>query len=164
MIKIPSKVDCYYIVEMLESNLICYRQTQPWADRIIEGLDTPPTWLFDISLKKYQGDQILAFRMMAYGEPFTDVPSDLDKFHIACLWLRYERRELSWATLLREIGDYLDGANIEWPCETPYHYLNLFEEANFSESSEDATKKEYLNEQNVIPWLNLAKEKLQWFQ
>jgi len=164
MITVPTKVDCYYIVEMLDSGLINYQHTQPWADKIIEALEKPPTWLFDISLKKYQGDQISAVRAVAYGEPFTDVPNDLDKFHLACLWLRYERRELSWAILLREIGDYLDAVNGEWDCETPYHYLNLYEEANFSEESEKATKKEYLNEQDILPWIDSAIEKLKLFQ
>lgn len=164
MITVPTKVDCYYIVEMLNSGLINYQQTQPWADKIIEALDAPPSWLFDVSLKQYQGDQIFAFRAVAYGEPFTDVPNDLDKFHLACLWLRYERRELSWAILLREIGDYLDAVYGEWDCETPYHYLNLYEEAIFSEESEEATKKEYLNEHDIIPWIDFAKDKLKSFQ
>ena len=163
MIKVPSKKDCYYIVEMLESKLIDYRQTQPWADKIIAGTDAPASWLFDVSLKKYQDDQVLAVREFAYGQPFTDIPNDLDKFHIACLWLRYERRELSWATLLKEIGDYLDAANCDWDCETPYHYLSLHENAGFSKESEEATKNEYLNEQNVIAWVNEAKEKIHWF-
>lgn len=66
--------------------------------------------------------------------------------------------------MLREIGDYLDAVYGEWDCETPYHYLNLYEEANFSEESEEATKKEYLNEHDIIPWIDFAKDKLKSFQ
>jgi len=163
MIKAPSKVDCYYIVEMLKSNLIDYRHTQPWADRIIERMQQPPTWLFDISMECDQEKQISVCSTVAYGEPFNDTPSDLDKFHMACLWVRYEQSDLSWADLLIELGGYLDGFNVGWPCEVPYHYLNLYEAALSSEEAESETKRAYLNEQNVMPWVRLVYQKLKMF-
>ena len=155
-----SKNEAFYFIEMLESSLINYRVINPWADQIILKIKEPPVWIFDLSLKKYQGDLLKALREFAYSEPFEKEPDDIDKFHVACLWLRYERRELSWATLLNKIGYYLDAHNGNWDCETPYHYLNIYEVSNFTETSEEETKKEYLSEQNVIPYLKKAKDKL----
>jgi len=141
---------------MLESKLIDYCYTQPWADKIITTCDVPPAWLSDISVQKHSEDQLKTLRDYAFSEPFEKPPNDIEKFHVGCLWLRYNRREISWATLLSEIGDYLDAANGDWDCETPYHYLNIYENSYFTEDSEENTKKEYLNEQNVIPWTNKA--------
>lgn len=164
MKELPNKQDCYYVIEMLESSLIDYRYTHPWAHNIIESSESPPSWRVDVSLNSYRGDQISAILEYVNSEPREDCPSDLEKFYIACLWLRYERRELSWATFLREAGEYLDAVNGDWHCETPYHYLNLHEDAHFSEASEKATKSQYLEEQNLLPWIRSAKEKMQWFR
>jgi len=161
---IPNKPECFYLLEMLDSHLIDYSYTQPWADKLIEGIDIPPVWLCDIAVKKSQIDQLKAIREYVFSEPFEENPPEFEKFHVACLWLRYERRELSWATLLREIGDCLDAADGDWDCETPYHYLNMYEDADFTEESEKKIKQEYLLEQNILPWVALAREKLMQFQ
>jgi len=164
MNSIPSKQDCHYIIVMLESFLIDYQDTQPWADKLIEDIDIPPAWLCEVSINKYQDDQINAFREYVYSEPFEEKPDDLDKFYVACLWIRYERQDISWATFLWEIGDYLDAAQGEWDCETPYHYLNLYENASCSKEAEEETKKQYLTKQNIMPWLEVVRSKFQWFQ
>ncbi len=164
MTDIPSKQECFYILEMIESNLIDYSYTNPWADQIIEKLDIAPAWLGDIATNKYQDDQKKALREYVYSEPFETGPEGLEKFHVGCLWIRYERRELSWATLLDLIGRYLDTAGIDWECETPFHYLNMHEDAYFSKESEKQAKKAYLADDDIDLWIDMAKRKFEPFR
>lgn len=161
---IPSKAECCYILEMVESDLINFSYTHPWAEQIIEEVDVAPSWLCDLATKKYQGDQAKALREYLFSEPHGEAPPDLDKFHIACLWLRYERRELSWATFLTLTGEYLDTVDGDWACETAYRYLNLFDDAYFSVDSEMDTKQRYLVDHNLSPWIELARQKFKPFR
>ena len=69
---------------------------------------------------------------------------------------------MSWATFLKEAGELLDAS--EGDCETPYHYLNIFEDSYFSEDSENETKKGYFAENNLIPWIEKAKKKFEPFK
>lgn len=161
---IPSKSDCFYILEMLESKLIDFSYTVSWAEMFIEKIDIAPSWLCDVTLKKYQGDQIKAIRDHIFSEPFEPEPVDMEKFHVACLWLRYERREISWATFLNEAGAYLDAAGGDWDCETPYHYLNMYEDAYFTKESEECTQKLYFKDHNLKPWIKLARDKFEPFK
>lgn len=154
---LPSKQDCFYILEMLETSLIDYSYTQPWADELIVAVLSPPSWLFDLATKKYQGDQIKAVQEFVCSEPFEAAPAEMEKFAIACIWLRYERRELSWATFLQKAGERLDSASADWDCETPYHYLNVYEDAYFTDTAEESTKQDYLKDHDLKPWINEAK-------
>ncbi len=154
---LPSKQDCFYILQMMETSLIDFSYTQPWADELIMAVDSPPSWLCDLTTKKYHGDQIKAVREFVCSEPFEAAPSDLEKFAVACLWLRYERRELSWATFLRMAGELLDSASADWDCETPYHYLNVYEDAYFTPASEERTKHDYLQDHDLRHWIEEAK-------
>ena len=158
---IPTKQDCYYILAMLESTLIDFCYTQPWADKLIGGMEVSPSWLCDVATKKSTEDQKKAFREYLSSEPFELCPTDYHKFLIGCLWLRYERRELSWATYLQQVGQYLDSVGVTgWDCETPYSYLNQFEANYFTKKSEERTKKLYLKDHDVFPYAKRATEKL----
>ena len=159
MNSLPSKQDIYYIIEMLQSKLIDYTYIQPWADNLIENLSNPQKLLIDLSSATYQGEIINILKEYVYYEPFKEQFYKLVKFHIACLWLRYERRELSWATLLNEIGKYLDIEEINWDCETPYHFLNTYENSYFSEKVEQETKQKYLQEHNILHWIEIVDNK-----
>ena len=154
---LPSKQDCSFLLKMLETSLIDYSYTQPWADELIMAVDSPPAWLCDLAAKKYRGDQIKAVQDFVYSPPFEEAPPDLEKFAVACLWVRYERRELSWATFLRMTGELLDCADADWDCETPYHYLNVYEDAYFSAAAEERTKHDYLRDHDLRPWIKEAK-------
>lgn len=162
--EIPSKRECFYVLEMIQAGLIDFSYVQPWADTLIAEIDTVPPWLGDLALKQYRGDLVEALRAYVFSEPFEAGPEDMEKFHVACLWLRYERRELSWATFLRLAGDLLDNVSGDWACETPYYYLNLYRDAYFSVAAEEQTKKDYLSEQDLRPWIELAKEKFEPFR
>lgn len=164
MSDIPNKQECFYILEMLETSLIDYSYTHPWADLLIIETEPPPVWLCELATKKYQGDQIRAIQDYLFSEPFEEVPASLEKFRVACVWLRYERRELSWATFLKTAGEYLDAANGDWDCETPYHYLNVFEDAYFTPEAEAVTKRDYLGDHLLQPWIELARLKFAPFQ
>jgi hypothetical protein len=142
---------------MMETSLIDFSYTHPWADELIMALDAPPSWLCDLATAKSRDDQIKAVREFALSEPFETVPSGMVKFWVACLWLRYERRELSWATFLRITGEYLDPNGGDWDCETPYHFLNVYEDAYFTPSAEERTKRDYLKEHDLQPWITEAK-------
>lgn len=161
---IPSKQECSYVLEMLESGLIDFSYTHLWAEHSITGLDYVPLWLGDLATKKCQGDQSKALRGYIFSEPFDARPNDMEKFHIACLWLRYERRELSWATFLRLAGEHLDAADGDWDCETPFHVLNVYEDAYFSNESEEQTKSGYLADHDLRPWIEMAKAKFEPFR
>ena len=154
---LPSKQDGFYILEMIETSLIDYRYTQPWADELIMAVHLPPSWLCDLATKKYRGDQSNAVREFVFSEPFEAAPAELEKFAVACLWLRYERRELSWATFLQMAGDLLDAANANWDCGTPYHYLNVYEDVYFTPAAEERTKHDNLKDHDLKPWIAEAK-------
>ncbi|MGV3774945.1 MAG: hypothetical protein ACO1QB_18750 [Verrucomicrobiales bacterium] len=156
---LPNKQECFFILEMMECSLIDYSYTEPWAVELIKSINTPPFWLCDLATKKYRGDQIKAIQGFVYSEPFEAGPADLEKFAVACFWLRYERRELSWATFLRMAGELLDRRNVDWECETPYHYLNVYEDAYFTPAAEERTKREYLQDHDLNPWIAEAKLK-----
>ena len=162
--EVPTKQECFYVLEMLESGLIDFSYTHRWADKIITKLDMVPAWLFDLATKKYRGDQCKAIREYVFSEPFEASPDEMEKFHIACLWLRYERRELSWATFLRFTGEHLDAVCGDWDCETPYHYLNVYEDAYFSIGSEEQTQRGYLADHSLLPWIAMANEKFEPFR
>jgi hypothetical protein len=162
--QLPSKHECCYILEMLESGLIDYTYTHPWSEHILSAEDCVPQWLLDIYTKKNQGDQTKALREYICSEPFELGPSDLEKFHLGCLWIRYERHEISWAMFLSLAGDHLDSACGDWDCETPFHYLTVFKDAYFSPESEEQTKAGYLADHNLRPWIEMAWIKFEPFR
>jgi hypothetical protein len=149
---------------MLETSLIDFSYTGPWAEQLIVEIDGLPFWLCELAAKRFQGDLIKALRDYIYSEPFEAGPAEMEKFHVACLWLRYERRELSWATFLRCAGAHLDPVSRDWDCETPFHYLNKFEDAYFSEAAEQDTKRQYLASHNLNPWIEKARERFKPFK
>jgi hypothetical protein len=144
---------------MLKTSLFDYRYTQPWADEIITHVESPPAWLCDLATKRYQGDQIKILQEFISCEPFEPSPVDMEKFAVACLWIRYERRELSWAIFLAKAGEILDACSSDWDCETPYHYLNVYKDAYFTPVSEEKTKEAYFKDHDLHPWIKEAKSR-----
>ncbi|MEI5906873.1 hypothetical protein WAK64_07350 [Bacillus spongiae] len=67
-----------------------------------------------------------------YSEPFEEMP-DLYDFYIACLYLRYRRREVSWASFLWASGDYADGYQaVKCDCRWFYEMVTELEDSGFS--------------------------------
>lgn len=164
IVTLPDKTASYYVLEMLESKLIDYRYVNPWADFLIANNEECPGWLAELAIKKCTADLVKAIQEYLFSEPFKTSPYEMVKFHLACLWLRYERRELSWATFLNDAGNALDCADSDWECETPYYYLNVYESAYFAEVAEQETRGQYLAEQDLLPWIKMAKEKFEPFR
>jgi hypothetical protein len=61
------------------------------------------------------------------------------------LYLRFERRELSWATFLELAGRYADSAQGAWACEEFYGFLNDLEDADFAPEVERNQQIEIIN-------------------
>lgn len=138
---------------MLESKLIWYKHYFLFCDEIIEKMDRPPYWLIELSTKKFLGDAIKIVNAYAFSEPFETFPDSLTDFYVGCLFIRYERNELSWASFLEKSGDYADGegySTLKHDCEYFYHMLNEYEDNEYSIQLEnkqaEIVKDAYRNE------------------
>ena len=121
------------IKTMVDSGLIWYRHVHPWADQIIEREEQPPAWLLDVTVQRYTPAMSGCIGAYVYSEPFqTFSGGEVDAEHLACLFIRYERGEISWATFLRAAGEFADGANGDWLCEDFYEMLTSLEDAEYS--------------------------------
>ena len=121
------------IKTMVDSGLIWYRHVHPWADQIIEREEQPPAWLLDATVQKYTPKMSECIGAYVYSEPFQAFPSsEVDAEHLACLFIRHERGEISWAAFLKAAGEYADGANGAWLCEDFYEMLTVLEDAEYS--------------------------------
>src|SRR5262245_32343182 len=119
---------------MLDAGLISHKELQPWADSLIPSLNQPPRWLCDVAVQKYSPDVSKSLGDYIWSEPFESVNRhEVDDEHLSSLYLRFERRELSWATFLDLAGRYSDQADGKWICEDFFEMLNELEDGNFSE-------------------------------
>jgi hypothetical protein len=132
---------------MVSTSLITYKHYIPWADALIAQLEKPPYWLLELSTVKYKGDAEKVLVEFVTSEPFEEQDASLhNRDHIASLFLRYERREISWATFLNEAGRFSDCNQGEVPCEIFYELLNQFEDSDFDLSLERKQVAEVLGE------------------
>ena len=138
------------LAELIDAKLLTSRELIPWADAMILKLDRPPEWIIDLSVATYQGDALAAVRKFACSEPWDSLPADissqLEDDHIAALYLRYERGELSWASFLRDSGEFADCTSGSRPCEYFYARLTALEDAEFSKDVERAQKADVVNQ------------------
>ena len=71
--------------------------------------------------------------------------SDLTRYNryfLACLYLRYERKEISWATFLNEAGRYADSYDCNVACEYFFEMLTNYEDSLFSPTIEKSQMNE----------------------
>ncbi len=122
------------LATMVESELICYKHYFPWIDEIIAQNPKPPRWILKLSTIKYIPKAVKTIYEFVYSEPFEqfDDVRDCDNY-VACLYLRYERKELSWATFLDEAGKYTD--ECEGRCDYDYFFakLNEYQDSEYSD-------------------------------
>ncbi len=103
-------------------------------------------WLCDVAMQTYSPDVSKSLGEYLCSEPSESVErEELDDEHLSSLYLRFERRELSWATFLELAGGYADSANGTWECEEFYSFLNEFEDADFSSAVERKQHDEIAN-------------------
>ena len=63
----------------------------------------------------------------------SSIFDDLANEHIACLLLRHERGEISWASFLKLAGEYSDAIGVDgWECERFYGMLNELEDREYA--------------------------------
>ncbi|WP_034869345.1 hypothetical protein [Clostridium lundense] len=137
---------------MIDSRLIWYKHYYLWCDEIIEISDNPPSWILDISIEKNRGSALNILYEYIHSEPFEHyIGNKFDDLYIGCLYLKYCRREISWATFLNDAGVYSDGTEmVKFSCEYFYHLLNRYEDSGFSMALENVqhleVKKEFYRE------------------
>jgi hypothetical protein len=146
----PDKRFALRLATMVESRLIWYEHFAPWADELIMKLEAPPHWLLELSTTRYQPDAAGIIRDYAHSPPFesddaNDRNARTDEY-VACLFLRYQRGELSWATFLRETGDSLDSANGRRACEDFYSLLTELEHHEYAKELEHTQRAEFERE------------------
>jgi hypothetical protein len=143
---VPDKRFVLRLATMVESRLVWYEHFAPWADELIMKLDAPPYWLLELSTTQYQPDAARILRDEADSPPFEsdDVEDRNDRVdeYVACLFLRYRRGELSWASFLRETGMYLDSANGRRACEDFYSLLTDLEHHEYAKELERTQRAE----------------------
>jgi hypothetical protein len=121
------------LLAFVESELVSFRHIHPWAHEVISSQESPPPWVIDVAVLKYQPDVAKCIREYVYSEPFEQIESTSDEY-LACLLLRHESGELSWASFLREAGDYADASDdCSWDCSLFFRMLNDFEGAEFAD-------------------------------
>jgi hypothetical protein len=118
---------------MIQSHLIWYKHYIPWADELIQKMESPPFWILGLTGVKHVGDAMKVLNDYIYSEPFNTLNTVAERDeYVACLFLRYRRQELSWATTLDEAGKYTDAHEGKFPCEYFFEQLNDLEDAEFS--------------------------------
>lgn len=120
-------------VTLLDTHLIWYKHYYPWADAVIDSLDSPPLWVIEISTIKYLPDASSAVREFAYSQPFEEFDLiNLSNEHVACMFRRQQTGATSWATFLSDAGCHVDGSDGRKDCEYFFHMLNQLEDAEYN--------------------------------
>ncbi|GDY26275.1 hypothetical protein AHAT_21650 [Agarivorans sp. Toyoura001] len=131
------KRDAISIATMLEAGLIDYKHYMCWVDERMLLEEEPDLWVIELAATKDTQAAIGHLNSYAYSEPFEQFNSEScnDEF-VASQWLRYKRKEISWAIFLQKSGDYTDGNYAREDCDYFYYMLNDFEINDFSEQLE----------------------------
>ncbi|RXZ78860.1 hypothetical protein EBB07_25255 [Paenibacillaceae bacterium] len=125
---------------MLESQLIWYKHFHLFCDEIIANQEKPPLWIIDLSVTRFKESTVQIVNQYLYSEPFVELNrEELCNQYIACLLLRYARREISWATFLFASGQYADGTQgVKEPCEYFFDLLNQYEDSDYDKALESS--------------------------
>lgn len=128
------------LATMLDVSLIHYKYYELWCDEIIESMENPPEWIITLENTKF----LPAARAIVYSYAFSEPVSDFfyRDFYLACLYIKYEIKQISWATFLEDAGEFSDGSNCCVECEYFYSFLNQLEDNEFSLSIESEQSKQ----------------------
>ncbi|MCL2677486.1 MAG: hypothetical protein FWE85_00350 [Clostridiales bacterium] len=132
---------------MLDASLINYKHYELWCDEIIENMDKPPYWIIELTLIKYLPDALYTVNCYALSEPFVDFSYlELHDFQIACKYIKYVKKHISWAEFLLSAGDYSDAyRGCRMDCGDFYSMHNQFEDSEYSKKVERTQSKEIAN-------------------
>jgi hypothetical protein len=131
-----SKPFAHRLAAMMRAELVTSVEYMPWADAIIMRLDKPPAWLLDLTVTNNREHAIKIVNGFVHSEPFEPLSDDeyIDEL-VAASFLRYERREISWATFLNLSGRMTDTDQGRYGCEYFYEMLDELRRADFGERS-----------------------------
>ena len=132
------------LATMIDSGLIWYKHYSRWADQCIAELDDPPLWLLELATVRYVPDAVAVLRRFFWCDPAVEIDSERDDEYVACLILRAEAGAISWATFLREAGDYTDAAG--GTCENFYSLLTDLEACEYDADLEVRQRTEIVCE------------------
>ncbi|WP_019639182.1 hypothetical protein [Paenibacillus fonticola] len=143
----PNKEFACKLSIMLGSKLIRYKHFQLFCDDIILEYTKPPYWIIELATVRFQGSAIEIVNKYINSEPFIDFyNSHLFDQYIACLYIKYDRREISWASFLLESGQYADNCqSVKEPCEYFFDLLTKYEDSDFNIDLEYNQKAEIQN-------------------
>ncbi|AJS58816.1 hypothetical protein [Paenibacillus sp. IHBB 10380] len=141
---------------MLDSKLIWYKHYQLFCDDIIQEYTKPPYWVIELSIVRFQAAAVDIVNKYIHSEPFLEINyGDLSDQYIACLYLKYVTREISWANFLFSSGQHSDSCqSVKESCEYFYELLNEYEDSDFNTELEQKQKNEiyvkFINEIDEI--------------
>lgn len=140
----PNKEFACKLSIMLDSKLIWYKHFQLFCDDIINEYTKPPYWIIELATVRFQASAIEIVDKYINSDPFIDrYNSELFDQYIACLYLKYDRREISWASFLFVSGEYADHCeSVKESCEYFYDLLSEYENSEFNLELEDKQKEE----------------------
>lgn len=143
----PNKEFACKLGIMLGSKLIWYKHFQPFCDDIILEYTKPPYWIIELATVRYQGSAIEIVNKYIHSEPcITYYNSKHFDQYIACLYIKYDRREISWASFLLESGQYADSCEaVKEPCEYFFDLLSQYEAEEFNIELEHKQREEIQN-------------------
>jgi hypothetical protein len=132
------------ILEMQGVGLIHWKHLQPWAHAIVASVEMPPLWILDLSYLTFQGDIERCLREIVFAPPFEGFDEELCcDYAIACAFLRYRRRDLSWAGFLLTAGQLADTRDADGrSCAFYFELLNTLEDGGFRSSIERRQSRE----------------------
>lgn len=115
-----------------------------FCDEIIDKYTKPPYWIIELATVRFQASAIEIVDKYINSDPFMDLyNSELFDQYIACLYLKYDRRELSWASFLFMSGEYADHCeSVKESCEYFYDLLSEYENSEFNIELEYKQKEE----------------------
>lgn len=147
------------LAAMLDASLIHYKYYELWCDEVIESMENPPEWILSL-----EGTKLLpAARAIVNSYAFSSPVSNFSypDFHLACLYIKYKTKQISWATFLEAAGECSDGPICCVECEYFYTFLNQLEENEFSLSTELEQSKQV--HALLIEWIPEAERLYNYF-
>jgi hypothetical protein len=136
------------LASLIEARLLTFKYYTRWTDALIAAEGFPPRWVLDLAVTQYVPD---AVRIVTgyVNERWETLPphasQDSVDDYVAAQYLRFGRREISWATCLEECGRYSDGSSGRVECEHFYGMLNDYEDSNFAPPVEAAQGSVFLD-------------------
>jgi hypothetical protein len=138
---IPSKHFIWRVATMVDAKLIWFEHFVPWAEDLIDRVDVAPLWLLNLVGTTNQAEAHRLLLDHVNAPPFEKFSErEQSDEYVACLCLRYERREISFATLLQEAGERVDGAPSSLDCEEVFEWLTTLRHTSFSPRVEEVLR------------------------